>query len=59
VPASLWALNLVAPLGVEPSTNGFRFVMVSHLPGLCLHRNSFRRLRWVPSSLYTFQRISA
>ncbi len=38
--------------GVEPTTSAFRFVLVSQLPGLSLHR-SFR-FRWQPSSLYTF-----
>ena len=38
--------------GFEPSTKGFRFVCLSALAGLCLHRGF--RCRWVPSSLYTF-----
>ena len=47
---------LVGPPGLEPGTKGFRFVQLSLLPGLCLH-HSFR-LRWVPSSLYTFKVIA-
>ncbi len=45
---------LVGPHGLEPWTKGFWFVQLSLLPGLCLHRNSVSCLRWVPSSLYTF-----
>ena len=28
--------SLVEPPGLEPGTNGFTFVMLSHLRGLCL-----------------------
>ena len=48
----LFLFFLVAPLWVEHSTNGFWFVWLSPLPGLCLHHG--RSFRWVPSSLYTF-----
>ncbi len=58
-PASLRASSvlLVAPLWVEHSTNGFWFVWLSPLPGLCLHHNNhYDCIRWVPSSLYTFNK---
>ncbi len=50
---TLVALLLVGPRGLEPRTKGFRFVLLSQLPGLCLHHMLYA-LRWVPSSLYTF-----
>jgi len=48
--------SLVGRDRLELSTKGFRFVWLSPLPGLCLHRSC--RLRWVPSSLYTFKVLS-
>ncbi len=47
--------SLVGRVGLEPTTKGFRFAWLSPLPGLCLHRSC--RLRWVPSSLYTFNSV--
>ena len=45
---------MVGPPGLEPGTKGFWFVLISQLPGLCLH-HMLATLRWVPSSLYTFK----
>ena len=58
-PCHFWQgfVLMVAPLWVEHSTNGFWFVWLSPLPGLCLHHNNLDDcFRWVPSSLYTFNK---
>jgi|GEM_PF-3265844 len=47
--------TLLPPAGLEPAAFRFTFVRLSPLRGLYLHHLCLHRIRWLPSSLYTFR----